>query len=334
MSLELLAIDLGKRSFHLYGIDADGVIISRKVGRAKLADAVQNLAPTTVAMETCASAHHWGRLFIAAGRKVRLINPRFVKPFVKGSKNDATDAEAIFEAALRPNMRFVPIKSTGQQDIQLMHRARDRLVCQRTALINHARGLLAEYGVVLPKGARRFEVQAPAAVAQAELSDLARETFADLLNQLDNFNSRLKKLDARIVGLCRSNAACRRLAVLPGIGPIIATALVAAVDDGRHFRSGRELAAWIGLVPRQYTTGGKPRLGGIGRRANHYLRRQIIHGARAVVSRLSNHDDRRSQWLKALVVRRGINRTIVALANKTARIAWVILARQEKYAAA
>jgi len=334
MSLELLAIDLGKRSFHLYGIDADGVIVSRKVSRAKLVEAVQNLAPTTVAMEACASAHHWGRLFIAAGCKVRLINPRFVKPFVKGSKNDAADAEAIFEAALRPTMRFVPVKSAGQQDLQLLHRARERLVRQRTALINHTRGLLAEYGVVLPQGSWRFEAQAPAAVAQAELSDLAREIFAELLNQLDDVNGRLKKLDTRIVSICRSNAACRRLAVLPGIGPVIATALVAAVDDGHHFRSGRELAAWIGLVPRQYTTGGKPRLGGIGRRANHYLRRQMIHGARAVVSRLANHDDRRSQWLQALVARRGINRTIVALANKTARIAWVILARQEKYAAA
>jgi transposase len=334
MSLELLAIDLGKRSFHLHGIDADGVIVSRKVSRAKLVEAVQNLAPTTVAMEACASAHHWGRLFIAAGCKVRLINPRFVKPFVKGSKNDATDAEAIFEAAIRPTMRFVPVKSAGQQDVQLLHRARERLVRQRTALINHTRGLLAEYGVVLPQGSWRFEAQAPAAVAQAELSDLAREIFADLLNQLDDVNRRLKKLDTRIISICRSNAACRRLAVLPGIGPVIATALVAAVDDGRHFRSGRELAAWIGLVPRQYTTGGKPRLGGIGRRANHYLRRQMIHGARAVVSRLANHDDRRSQWLKALVARRGINRTVVALANKTARIAWVMLARQEKYAAA
>jgi transposase len=334
MSLELLAIDLGKRSFHLHGIDADGVIVSRKVSRAKLVEAVQNLAPTTVAMEACASAHHWGRLFIAAGCKVRLINPRFVKPFVKGSKNDAADAEAIFEAALRPTMRFVPVKSAGQQDLQLLHRARERLVRQRTALINHTRGLLAEYGVVLPQGSWRFEAQAPATVAQAELSDLAREIFADLLNQLDDVNGRLKKLDTRIVSICRSNAACRRLAVLPGIGPIIATAMVAAVDDGRHFRSGRELAAWIGLVPRQYTTGGKPRLGGIGRRANHYLRRQMIHGARAVVSRLANRDDRRSQWLKALVARRGINRTIVALANKTARIAWVMLARQEKYAAA
>ena len=334
MSLELLAIDLGKQSFHLYGIDGDGVIVSRKVSRTKLAAAVATLGPAVIAMEAGASAHHWGRLFICAGSEVRLINPRFVKPFVKGSKNDATDAEAIYEAAMRPTMRFVPVKSTEQQDLQSLHRVRERLVSQRTALINHSRGLLAEYGIVLPQGPWRFATQAPAAIAQAELSDLTRELFLELLDQLDDLNRRVSKLDTRIVAICRSHAACRRLAKLPGVGPIIATALVATVDDGRHFRSGRELSAWIGLVPRQYTTGGKPRLGGIGRRANHYLRRQMIHGARAVVSRLAKHDDPRSQWLKALVARRGFNRAVVALANKTARIAWALLARDEEYVAA
>jgi transposase len=333
MTTDLLAIDLGKRSFHLYGIDTEGVIISRKIGRAKLAETVQALAARTIAMEACASAHYWGRCFISAGCEVRLINPRFVKPFVKGSKNDAADAEAIFEAASRPTMRFVPVKTTEQQDVQLLHRARERLIHHRTSLINHTRGLLAEYRIVLPQGPWRFEAQAPDAIAQAKLSELAREIFADLLQQLAHLKTRLKKLDARVLSICRTDAACRRLAVLPGVGPIIATALVAAINDGRHFRSGRELAAWIGLVPRQYTTGGKPRLGGIGRRANHYLRRQMIHRARAVVSRLPTHDDHRSQWLKAVVARRGLNRAIVALANKTARIAWVILARREQYAA-
>jgi len=335
MTLDLLAIDLGKRSFHLYGIDTDGVIVSRKVSRAKLAEVVGDLAPTAIAMEACASAHHWGRCWLAGGREVRLINPRFVKPFVKGSKNDAVDAEAIFEAAMRPTMRFVPVKSTDQQDLQSLHRARDQLVCQRTALINHARGLLAEYGIVLPQGPWRFTTQAPAAIAGADLSDLARAIFGELLDQLDDLDRRVKKLDATMVALCRTNEACRRLTKLPGVGPVVATAIVAAVNDGRQFRSGREMAAWIGLVPRQYSTGGKPRLGGIGRRANHYLRRQLIHGARAVVCRLPKspkHDDRRSIWLNALAARRGFNRTIVALANKTARIAWVLLTRKEEYA--
>ena len=334
MALELLAIDLGKRAFHIYGIDTDGVILSRKVSRAKLAEVVGELGPTAIAMEACASAHYWARCWLAAGREVRLINPRFVKPFVKGSKNDAVDAEAIFEAATRPTMRFVPVKSTDQQDLQSLHRARDRLICQRTALINHARGLLAEYGVVLPQGPGRFMAQAPTAIAGADLSHLARAIFGELMDQLDDLDRRIKKLDAMIVTLCRTNETCRRLAKLPGVGPIIATAIVGSVNDGRQFRSGREMAAWIGLVPRQYTTGGKPRLGGIGRRANHYLRRQMIHGAaRAIVSRSAKHDDRQSTWLKALFARRGFNRTIVALANKTARIAWVLLSRKEEYAA-
>jgi transposase len=334
MTLQILAIDLGKQSFHLYGVDSEGVIVSRKVSRAKLPEVVANLAPMAIAMEACASAHHWARRWLAAGREVRLINPRFVKPFVKGSKNDAADAEAIFEAATRPTMRFVPVKSTDQQDLQTLHRARERLICQRTALINHTRGLLAEYGIVLPQGPWRFAAQAPAAIAGTELSDLAREIFGELLDQLSDLNRRIEKLDAKVVGICRSNEACRRLARLPGVGPVIATAIVAAVNDGHHFRSGRELAAWIGLVPRQYTTGGKPRLGGIGRRANHYLRRQMIHGARAVISRLAKHDDQRSTWLKALVARRGFNRTVVALANKTARIAWALLTRKGECAVA
>jgi transposase len=334
MSLELLTIDLGKRSFHIHGVDGNGAIVSGKVSRAKLWETVAGLAPKTIAMEACASAHYWGRSFLAAGRTVRLINPRFVKPFVKGSKNDAADAEAIYEAAVRPTMRFVPVKSVEQQDLQTLHRVRQRIINTRTSLINHMRGLLAEYGVVLPQGPWRLAAQAPEAIAAAELSDLTRGLFNDLLDQLADLDRRLKKLDEQLSAICRSNAACRRLAKLPGVGPVIATALVSAVEDGRCFRSGRELAAWIGLTPRQYTTGGKPRLGGIGRRANHYLRRQMIHGARSVMFRLSRYEDRRSLWLKALVARRGFNRALVALANKTARIAWVLLARKEEYRAA
>jgi transposase len=207
------------------------VILSRKVSRAKLAEVVGDLAPTAIAMEACASAHHWGRCWLAAGRVVRLINPRFVKPFVKGSKNDAVDAEAIFEAAMRPTMRFVPVKSTDQQDLQSLHRARDRLICQRTALINHTRGLLAEYGIVLPQGPCRFTAQAPTAIADADLSDLARAIFGELLDELDDLDRRVKKLDATVVALCRTNEACRRLAKLPGVGPVEAVA-----GFGRSFR--------------------------------------------------------------------------------------------------
>src|SRR5215212_10750944 len=197
-----------------------------------------------------------------------------------------------------PRLNFVPVKSLECQDLQSLHRIRDRLVHNRTSLINHTRGLLAEYRVVLPQGAKRFTVQVSQAVSEAELSDLARELFDELLDQLGDVDRRIARTDAGLVAICRENAACRRLVGMPGIGPVVATALVAAVADGRQFSSGRDLSAWIGLVPRQYTTGGKPRLGGIGRRANHYLRRQMIHGARAVVSRLAKRDDPRSIWLK------------------------------------
>lgn len=312
-------------------MSTDGVVLSRKVSRPKLFAVISELAPTIVAMEACPSAHHWGRIFQEAGHWVRLIHPRFVKPFVRGAKNDAVDAEAIFEAASRPTMRFVPVKTMAQQDLQGLHRIRERLIVQRTALINQARGLLAEYGIVLPKGRGRLAADGPNVVASAPLSDLARELFTVLFDQLRELEAWVAALDDRLVTICREDAASRRLAALPGVGPVIATALVASIDDGRHFRSGRELAAWIGLVPRQHTTGGKPKLGGIGRQANHYLRRQMIHGARSIAFRMAGREDARSKWLQALVGRRGFNRAVVALANKTARIAWALLARQETY---
>src|SRR3984957_1450635 len=216
MSLKLLAIDLGKRSFHCHGIDSDGVIFSRKVSRSKLIETIKELAPETVAMEACASAHFWGRNFLADGHQVLLINPRFVKPFVKGSKNDAADAEGIYEAALRPTMRFVPVKSTEQQDLQSLHRARERVVCPRTALINHMRRLLGEYGVILPQGAWRFLKEAQEAIAAAELSNLARGLFVDLFDELRALDLRLDKLDRQVVGIFPTNAACKRLPQTPG----------------------------------------------------------------------------------------------------------------------
>ena len=333
-TMEMLAVDLSKQSFHVHGVTGDGEVISRRVGRAKLLALVERLGPRTIAMEACATAHHWGRAFIAKGFGVRLVNPRFVKPFVRGSKNDAADAEAIFDAASRPTMRFVPVKTTDQQDLQSLHRVRDRLVAQRTSLINHARGLLAEYGLVYPKGAARFGARARAGLAEAGLSRMARDTFEALLDELDGLEARLAKLDQRLVAICRENEACRRLMSLPGVGPVVATALVAAVGDARQFRSGRELAAWIGLVPRQHSTGGKATLGGVGRRANHYLRRQLVHGARAVALRLATKTDGRSRWFQSVIDRRGFNKGIVAMANKMARAAWAMLTRKETFAPA
>ena len=332
--MQLLAIDLGKRSFHVHGIDDDGVIVSRRVGRAKLEAVVEELDPSVIAMEACATAHHWGRTFEAAGRMVRLINPRFVKPFARGSKNDAVDAEAIFDAASRPGMRCVPVKTVAQQDLQSLHRARDRIVASRTSLINHIRGLMAEYGLILPAGAKLFARRARACVEDAALTAAARETFETLLDELDAVETRIGKLDRRLESICQEDDTCRRLLSLPGVGPVVATALVASVGDASQFRSGRELAAWIGLVPRQYSTGGKSRLAGIGRRANHYLRRLLIHGARAVAMHLGEKADRRSRWFRSLIERRGFNRGIVGMANKTARLAWLLMTRKETYAPA
>jgi transposase len=332
--MRLLAIDLGKQSFHIHGITDEGEVISKKVSRSKLEATVLELAPESLAMEACASAHHWGRRFEAKGYRVRLIHPRFVKPFVKGSKNDAVDAEAIHEAALRPTMRFVPVKTIEQQDLQMLHRTRDRLITQRTGLINHIRGLLGEYGVVIPVGAFRFRKNIRSAVEDAPLSELASDNFNALIAEFQVLDARITAIDRKLAAICRKDERCKRLSTLPGVGPVVATALIAAIDDGRHFASGRALAAWIGLVPRQYTTGGKPRLGGIGKRGNHYLRRQLIHGARSVLIRVANRNDLRSKWAKDLLARAGHNKTLVALANKTARIAWAILHKGENYKAA
>lgn len=334
MTVTVLGIDLAKRVFQLHGIDAHGrVLVSRRVSRGKLVETVVQLAPEMVAMEACCGAHHWGRRFRELGIEVRLIHAKFVRPYVKSAKNDARDAEAICEAAQRPHMRFVPIKSIEQQDVQALHRAREQVMRWRTALINHARGLLLEYGIALPQGPARFRQEVIIALDDpaAGLTPFAIELFHSLVDQLRALEDRLAKLDRRIVAVCRQNDLCRRLAELPGVGPIVATALVASVGDAHRFRCGRDLSAWIGLVPRQYSSGGKPKLLGIGGRGNPYLRKQLIQGARAVVMHLAAKTDRRSQWLGAVRDRRGFNRAAVALANKTARIAWVLMARGETY---
>src|SRR5215469_14902833 len=219
VAFDMVAIDLGKLSFHLHGVSSDGVVLSRKVSRAKLFAVVTEFAPTIIAMEACPSAHYWGRRFQETGRHVRLIHPRFVKPFVRGAKNDAIDAEAIFEAASRPTMRFVPVKTIAQQDLQAVHRIRDRLVCQRTSLINQVRGLLAEYGIILAKGPSRLTAEGPAAVADAGLSDLARELFAGLFDQLRDLERRIRALDVRLVAFCRENAGGRRVVPAPPARP-------------------------------------------------------------------------------------------------------------------
>lgn len=216
----------------------------------------------------------------------------------------------------------------------MLHRTRDRLITQRTGLINHIRGLLGEYGVVIPVGAFRFRKDIRSAIFEASLSTLAKQNFNALIAEFEALDKRITEIDRKLVAICRTDERCKRLATLPGVGPVIATALIAAVDDGQHFSSGRAVAAWIGLVPRQYTTGGKPRLGGIGKRGNQYLRRQLIHGARSVLIRISARSDRRAKWAQELLVRAGHNKALVAIAYKTARLAWAVLRSGESYKAA
>ena len=284
-------------------------------------------------MEACGGANYWAREFIALGHQVKLIAPQYVKPFVKGNKNDYNDAEAIAEAAQRPTMRFVPIKSVEQQDIQNFHRQRERIKKERTALTNQVRGLLAEYGLVIHKGIRAVSKSLPDILEDAEngLTPLTRELFAELYDELQMLNKRLEQCEQRIKVINQGNEVCQRLDEILGIGPIIATATYAAAGDGKDFSNGRHFSAWLGLVPGQHSSGGKATLLGISKRGNAYLRTLFIHGARAVLQQCRKKTDRFSRWAQALLERRGHNKACVAVANKLARMAWVIMAKGETY---
>jgi len=286
-----------------------------------------------IVMEACGGANYWAREFIALGHQVKLIAPQYVKPFVKGNKNDYNDAEAIAEAAQRPTMRFVPIKSVEQQDIQNFHRQRERIKKERTALTNQVRGLLAEYGLVIHKGIRAVSKSLPDILEDAEngLTPLTRELFAELYDELQMLNKRLEQCEQRIKVINQGNEVCQRLDEILGIGPIIATATYAAAGDGKDFSNGRHFSAWLGLVPGQHSSGGKATLLGISKRGNAYLRTLFIHGARAVLQQCRKKTDRFSRWAQALLERRGHNKACVAVANKLARMAWVIMAKGETY---
>ncbi len=316
-------------------MDAGGeVVFRRRVNRAGLAEIVRRHPGCIVAMEACCGAHHLGRVFAEEGHEVRLMSPEYVRPYVKAQKNDDRDAEAIAEAATRPTMRFVPVKSQEQSDLQSLHRARERLVGDRTALINHLRALLLERGLVVAKGRAKLrkEVADLLAGALAGLSPRVRVLVADLVDEWEGLDARIKAFDAEFVAIARADPAMRRLSTVPGIGPINATALVAAVGEARAFSKGRDLSAWLGLVPRQATTGGKPRLLGISKRGNRYLRKNLVHGARAVLPRLAERDTPIGHWLRELLTRQHKNVVVVALANKLARICWAVLTGDRGFA--
>lgn len=334
MKITTIGLDIAKSVFHFYGVSQTGRLIKKKqLKRQQLLVTMANIEPCMIAMEACGGANYWAREFIQLGHQVTLIAPQYVKPYVKGNKNDYNDAEAIAEAAQRPNMRFVPIKSVEQQDIQNFHRQRERLKKERTALVNQIRGLLAEYGVVINKGIAAVRKDLPEILGDAEngLTVIARELFAELLEELRGLEQRFKQCEHRINSFNQDNEVCQRLDEVLGIGPITASAIYASVGEGKDFVNGRHFAAWVGLVPRQHSTGGKPVLLGISKRGNTYLRTLLIHGARAVLRHSANKTDNFSRWAQALLVRRGHNKACVAVANKMARMAWVIMAKGETY---
>jgi transposase len=284
-------------------------------------------------MEACGSAQYWARELQQLGHTVRLISPQFVKPYVKGNKNDSRDAEAIGEEVSRPHMRFVPLKTVESKDIQAIHRMRSRLIKERTALVNQVRGLLAERGIIIAQGITKLRTQLPVIVEdlENELTPLSREVMRELYEELVVLDEWVTRVDALVHRVFTQSAACQKLEQVEGIGPVVATALVAAVGNATEFANGRHLAAWLGLVPRQHSTGGKERLLGISKRGDCYLRSLLIHGARATVHHARRKTDARSRWIMSLERRRGKNIATVAIANKNARIAGALLTRDGEY---
>jgi len=332
MSIVILGVDLGKNACSVVGVDAAGaVVVRRSMRRQTLIDYVAKLPACVVAMEACCGAHHLGRLFAANGHEIRLMSPEYVRPYVKAQKNDDRDAEGIAEAASRPTMRFVQLKSREQLDIQTLHRVRSRLVAERTNLINQLRAILLERGVIFPVGRRKLELGVDGMLVEDDetLSPRVRHLIGELRTEWKELDAKIEALNGEFVELVRHDAAARRLTSIPGVGVLNATALIAAVGDASGFTKARDLGAWLGLVPRQHTTGGKPRLLGISKRGNTYLRTLLIHGARAALPSLSQSDTPLGRWLKAMI-ERGVHRNavVVALANKLARIAWAALRKE------
>lgn len=334
MNITRIGLDLAKSVFQVHAVDHKGhCLFSRALKREKMMAFFQNLSPCLIGMEACASSHFWARTLMSMGHEVKLIAPQFVKPYVKGNKNDANDAEAICEAVSRPSMRFVPVKTVEQQDIQALHRIRQEQVRQRTALVNQIRGLLSEYGIVISRRVESLRNALPDILEDAEnkLTADFRILLKGLQEDLIHLDDRIGSQDQVIKRLAQEHEGAKRLQQLRGIGPITATALIAAIGDGRQFARGRDAAAWCGLVPGQHSSGGKSKLLGISKRGDTYLRTLMIHGARAVLRYPQNKDDRLSQWLQKLCNRRNKNIAAVALANKTMRMAWALLVRGQDY---
>ncbi|MET3373571.1 transposase [Variovorax boronicumulans] len=334
MTILIIGIDLAKDVFAVHGVDKAGkpTLVRPSVPRTKLLELIAGLPPCVIGMEACSGAHHWARLFAAHGRTVRLIAPKFVAPYRlsgKRGKNDAADAAAICEAVQRPNMRFVPVKNLEQQAQLSVHRMRQSYIEQRTATINRIRGVLSEFGVVLPL--KTETVRRRAAACLEDLPGWANNAIGDMLSDLHRLDERIAQYDCHIAQIAQEDARAKQLMHLPGIGKTTATALLAMIGNGHEFKCGRQLAAWLGLVPSQYSAGGKARLGHITKAGDPYIRSLMILGARSVLNFAKGKTDPVSQWAVALAARRGYWRAIVAIAAKNARMAWALLSRGEAF---
>jgi transposase len=336
MQITTIGLDIAKNVFQVHGIDGEGrVVLRRKVRRDQLLALLGGLEPCLIGMEACATAHHWARELEAQGHQVKLMPPAYVKAYVKRNKNDAADAEAICEAVTRPTMRFVAVKSANAQSILMLHRARHLLVRQRTAQVSALRAHLAEYGIVAPKGrAHVRELVAVLDKGESLLPELARQTLLLIAGMIEGLSTQIRKIEIELMAWHRVDPICRRLETIPGIGFITATALVATVGDAKVFRSGRQFAAWLGLVPKQHSSGGKERMGGISKMGDRYLRHLLVVGATAVVRYTRRKATAVSIWANQLLERKPARLVTVAVANKMARIAWAVMAREENYRAA
>jgi transposase len=336
MEIKRVGVDLAKNVFQLHGVDGhEKPVWRRSLRRGQWLLELQRrvAAGAEIGMEACAGAHHWGRQLRARGYQVKLMAPQFVKPYVKSNKNDRNDAEAICEAMSRPSMRFVELKSVEQQDIQAVHRVRAELIKQRTAKVNQIRGLVGEYGVVAPQGVSSVRKALPQWLEDASngLSDRFRRLLAGLWQDLRRLEERVEELDQEIVSIVKETPAARRLLALHGVGPATATALVAALGSGRSFARGREFAVAMGLTPKHHGTGGKERILGISKRGDAYLRQLLVHGARSAVRVAKGKDDGLSRWIQGLLTHKHSNVVTVALANKTARMAWALIRHDVDY---
>ena len=336
MTVAFIGIDLAKNVFQIHGVDADGqAVLKKRVRRERLLLELSDLPSCRIGIEACTEAFFWQRQFEALGHEVKVIAPQYVKPFLKHQKNDRNDAQAICTALMQPNMKFVPAKSEDQQDIQALHRARRRLVNHRTALVCQMRGLLLDRGVPIPLTLGRARQHIPEILGDQSngLTEMAREIIADLFDFMLQLDARVKAFDRRIDRVFRASPDCQPIARICGVGAKTATAVVAAVGDGKEFKNGRHMAAWMGLVPRQHSSGDKRVLMGISKRGDKHLRTLLIHGARSVVRVSQRKTDAFSQWVNSIRECRGMNRAIVAVANKNVCIIWAMLRRNEEFRA-